>query len=214
LIGEVEGSNSMSRVLLGALSGLACCLSLSTAALASGPDPADYPLRIRIVHYNFHRPDMRESKAEVEGMPDMIDGEGHADLFENGEPRAFEFTNSCIEPLYVAYGYETLDARWKKQNKVLEVLVPGDGKRKKATTWTTFTTCELHTSMKSGIAYLWKADGSVVEVPSQAFKDWMVKWQYDPEKGKNLPVKPDADPAGKAGQDSSQPGSPAPAKPQ
>jgi hypothetical protein len=183
-------------------------------ALAAGPDLADYPLRIRIVHYNFHRPDMHESKAEVEGMPDMIDGEGHADLFENGEPRAFEFTNSCVEPLYVSFGYETLDARWKKPNKVLEVLVPGDVKKKKAATWTTFTACELHTAMQGKIAYLWKADGSVVEVPAQAFKDWMVKWQYDPEKGKNVPVTPAAAAAGGSGPSSPQPGSPQTGKPQ
>ena len=81
----------MSRVLLGAMSGLACCLALSTAALASGPDPADYPLRIRIVHYNFHRPDMRESKAEVEAF-NKADPYTQAGVFETVTIQAMRIT--------------------------------------------------------------------------------------------------------------------------
>jgi hypothetical protein len=178
----------MRRVCICIVSMLAGCLALSTAVLAGGRDPADYPLRVHILHYNSHAPNNRDSKSFT-GLPDYIEGVGHADLFENGEPRGFQFTNSCTDPLTISGSYETYPARWKKKEKTLEILVPQAGKP-----WN-MVACDLRTEMRTGLAYFWTED-SVVEESTAAFKDWMVKHQYDPEKGKDVPIEPTLAPDG------------------
>jgi hypothetical protein len=51
-------------------------------------------------------------------------------------------------------------------------------------------TCTLKVEMKDGIAFARRKDGALIEVPAAQFKEWMVKHQYDPEHGKEVPIAP------------------------
>jgi hypothetical protein len=195
LILEIERRALMRRVFILVLSGLAGCLALSPAMRASSPDPDDYPLRVHILQFNGHAPSKRDSKSFT-GMPDYIQGEGHADIFEHGEPQGFEFHNSCLQRLEVDGGYGTIPARWKKKGKTLDILVPQRGKP-----WN-MDVCELQVDMRPGLAYFW-TDDSVVEESSATFKEWMVKHLYDPEKGQDQPLDEPAEAGGGGGAGSS-----------
>jgi hypothetical protein len=171
----------MRRILLWGLSGLAVCLLLSTAVLAGGKNAADYPLRVHIFSYNGHSHYYYHSL-------DMVDGEGRANLYENGEPRGFDFSYHCADRLRVSAGYETYMARWKKPGKNIEILLPVFGKPG------AMEGCELLVDMKADTAYT-RHNGMLGEEPAAKFKDWMVKRDYDPEHSKNEPTAPAA-PAG------------------
>jgi hypothetical protein len=102
-------------------------LVLASAALAQvsvgGPtqaqDPA-YPLRVRILTRNTSR------------GPYGMRMWGRADLFGQQE-QGFEYESTCDEVLMVTHGDERYSARWKKQDKELEMLVSrvGTGKANK-----------------------------------------------------------------------------------
>jgi len=102
-------------------------LVLVSAALAQvnvgGPtevqDPA-YPLRVRILTRNGSR------------GPYGIRMWGRADLFGQQE-QGFDYETTCDEVLMVTHGDERYSARWKKQDKELEMLVSrvGTGKANK-----------------------------------------------------------------------------------
>jgi hypothetical protein len=170
----------MKRVFPFGLGAVAGCLLLSTAVLASGPDPADYPLRVLVFRNTFQPRHAREAKHFDDG-PDYVDGMGVADLFEHGAPRGFEYSYSCIEGMRASSGYETFPARWKKREKTLQILLPQPGKP-----WNSVS-CDLRTEMRDGMAFYWR-DDSVATEGTAAFKDWMVKHEYDPENDKNDPV--------------------------
>jgi hypothetical protein len=159
----------MRRILFLCLSGLASCLLISTVVLAGSRNPADFPLRVHIFSHNGVSHYYDTSLA-------LVDGEGRANLYENGEPRAFDYSYRCESRLMNSIGYETYMARWKKQGKTLELLQPVTGK-----------TCELKIDLKEALAYH-KHKGSVLEEPAAKFKEWMVRHQYDPEHGMNQPV--------------------------
>lgn len=179
----------MRRILLSFLSGLATCLFVSSVAQANGPDPEDYPLRVHILKIVVRPKDTYLAK-NPEYMADYIDGKGAADLFENGEPHGFIFTYSCMQKPDESGGYGTYPARWKKKDKVLELLLPQTGKP-----WN-METCDLEPAMRPGLAYFWNdKNDTVVEQSSAIFKDWMVKHQYDPEKGLDLPTDVDVAPS-------------------
>lgn len=171
----------MKRALLRGLSGLVACLLLSVAALAGGHNPADFPLRVHIYQHNGVSHYSR-------GTLDYVDGEGRANLFENGEPRAFEYGYRCGDRLRNSDGYETYMARWKKKDRTLEILLPVMGKPNAA------ETCELKVEMKADVVYV-RHNGSLNEAPAAKYKEWMDKHQYDPEHGKNVPVAPESAPA-------------------
>jgi hypothetical protein len=57
-------------------------------------------------------------------------------------------------------------------------------------------TCTLKVEMKDGIAFRRRKDGMLIEVPAAKFKEWMVKYQYDPEHGKEVAVPPVPEPTG------------------
>ena len=113
----------MRRVLLCGLAGLAVCVLLSTAVLAAH-NPADFPLRVHIFSHNsvshYWGPGGARSLDEV-------DGEGRANLYENGEPRGIDFRYVCGNRLMNSMGFETYPARWKKPGKELQILLPADG---------------------------------------------------------------------------------------
>jgi len=100
---------------------------LSVTALASAPNPDNYPLRVHILKYTSQT-DRRGGGKDPSGMPDLINGQGVADLFESGEPRGFEFTFSCTDPPKASSGYGSFPAKWKKKEKTLEILLPEAGK--------------------------------------------------------------------------------------
>lgn len=146
---------------------------LSAAAFAGKLNPADYPLRVHIFSYNGH-------SHYYDRSLDMVDGEGRANLYEKGEPRGVDFSYRCSDRLRVSPGYETYLARWKKPGQTLEILLPVFGKPGAA------DGCELKVLMKD-TAYT-RHNGMLGEEPAAKFKAWMVKHDYDPEHGKDLPV--------------------------
>lgn len=109
-----------------------------------------------------------------------VDGQGRANLFENGQPRGFDYTFHCSELFRASMGWETYPARWRKRNAELEIRVPVPGKPG------TSNACTLEVVMKNA-AYS-KHNGQLKEEPASEFKAWMVKHNYDPEHGKDQPT--------------------------
>jgi hypothetical protein len=153
-----------------------CLLLAATALTAESKNPADYPLRIHIFGRNqttfYHNRYAEEAK-----------GDGRANLFENSEARGVDFSFDCSEKLRASFGYETYPAKWKKPNQELVVLLPVFGKTN------SYFTCNLKTDVKD-FAYAAR-NGRMDSEPTAAFKTWMVKHEYDPEHGKNMPTKVD-----------------------
>jgi hypothetical protein len=170
------------------LTAVAVCLAFSSPALAGGPDPADYPLRVHILKSTAQPRHSREGK-HWSDAPDYVDGMGVANLFENGQPRGFQFSYSCIANLQPSSGYGTYPARWKKREKTLEILLPESGKP-----WN-LQACQLQAGMRPGLAFCWR-NGLVAEESAALLKDWMVKHQYNPEMGKDDPILSAGDAAG------------------
>lgn len=168
---KIEGAEMRSILACG----FACCLLFSTAALAGGHNTADYPLRVHIFQFNSHSHYYGPTRTL-----DVVDGEGRANLYENGEPHGFDFSYRCEERLRGSAGFETYPARWKKQQRTLEVLLPQFGKPG------SFDACEMKVEMKDTAYY--RHNGSLDEESPARFKEWMQKHQYDPEHGMNEPV--------------------------
>ena len=148
-----------------------------TSLSAESKNPADYPLRIHIFQRNettfYHHRVEEEAK-----------GEGRANLFASGEVHGVDFSFECSEKLKASFGYETYPAKWKKPDKELTVLLPVFGKTG------SFFTCDLKTDVKE-FAYV-SHNGQMSSESSAEFKAWMVKHNYDPEHGKDMPTKTDA----------------------
>jgi hypothetical protein len=147
------------------------------SANAQSKNAADYPLRVHIFSRNettfYHNRSADEAK-----------GEGRLNLFASGEVHGVDFSFDCNEKLKDSFGYETYPAKWKKPDKELTVLLPVFGKTG------SFFTCTLKTDVKN-FAYT-SQNGHMSSEPSEAFKAWMVKHAYDPEHGKDLPTKAEA----------------------
>ena len=172
----------MRRVLVSCLLGMLGSILISTSASAGTRNPADYPLRVHIFEFNgyshYYRP------GGVTNSLNNVDGEGRANLYENSEPRAIDFRYSCSQRLMVSPGFETYLARWKKPSRELEILLPVLGGKPGE-----MNTCDLKVNVKPESAYS-RHNGPLSEEPAEVFKAWMVKYQYDPEHGKNEPVRP------------------------
>ncbi|MDW5264395.1 MULTISPECIES: hypothetical protein [Acidobacteriaceae] len=156
---------------------LSLCLLLTPAVLSGASrNPADYPLRIHIFGRNqttfYHARSLDESK-----------GEGRANLFEKGEARGVDFNYACSDKLKTSFGYESYPAKWKKPGRELTVLMPVFGKSN------AYWTCNLETDVKD-FAYA-EHNGRMNSEPVEAFKTWMVKHDYDPEHGKDVPTRPE-----------------------
>ncbi len=154
---------------------LSCCVLLaSSTLLADSKNPGDYPLRVHI----FNRSEITFIHNRA---TDEAKGEGRANLFANGEVKAVDFTFDCSQKLKASFGYETYPAKWKKPGQELTVLLPVFGKTG------SFFTCNFKTDVKD-FAYIAR-DGKMASEPSAEFKAWMVRHEYDPEHGKNMPTK-------------------------
>ena len=160
--------------LFSVLAGLTFCVMFAAIAAAKS-SPADYPLRIHIfqfsAHYHYYNSNL-----------DRADGEGRANLYENGEPRGLDFNYECSIRIMASEGYETYMARWKKPGRELEILFPVIGGNPGQT-----NSCDLKVTLKDGLAFT-KRNGLFNEIPAEQFKAWMIKYGYDPEHGKNLPA--------------------------
>ena len=156
-------------------------LMSSTALVAESKNPADYPLRIHL--FGRNQTTFYHNRVEEEAK-----GDGRANLFENGMAHAVDFSYECGEKVRASFGYETYPAKWKKPGRELVVLMPVFGKTN------TYFTCDFKTDVKS-FAYATSRDGRMSEEPADQFKAWMVKHDYDPEHGKNVPAKLQADAA-------------------
>ncbi len=153
---------------------IAGCLLFSAACFGGKPNPADFPLRVHIFGFN--------GTTHYYGRAlDSVDGEGRANLYENGDPKGFDFSYNCAARLRVSPGFETYMARWKKPGQTLEILLPEFGKPN------TEESCELKVLLKD-TAYV-RRNGLLGEEPAALFKDWMVKHKYDPEHGLSDPVR-------------------------
>jgi hypothetical protein len=144
------------------------CFLFSIAAFAGTRNPADFPLRVHIFEHSSHSHYHRRALEEV-------DGEGRANLYENGLPRGFDYSYVCDKRLMNSVGYETFMARWKKPGATLQLLLPAMGE-----------TCDLKVDLKDAAYY--KHDGELKEEPAAAYKAWMDEHEYDPEHGKNEPL--------------------------
>ena len=101
-----------------------------------------------------------------------------------------DFKYKCAEGFKVSAGYHTFVARWKKEGRELQVLVP---ETKKPTS--TFE-CTLKVELKDAVVYVPRS-GEMQAVSSELYKKWMDKVQYDPEHGKETPAIPRSEaPAG------------------
>jgi hypothetical protein len=152
---------------------LASIVGAPLVAHAESHNPADYPLRIHIYRRNettFYR--NREAQE--------ASGEGRANLFEGGEPKGVDFQFECDEKLQTSSGFETFPARWKKPGQELVILQPQFGK-------SGYNTCRLKVMVKDFV-YVAR-NGNLSTEPADVFKQWMVKHDYDPEHGKDVPVR-------------------------
>jgi len=158
------------------LTSVAAIISLTTlfttVAIAASHKPEDYPLRVHILRVSSH-------EHHHKGLLESVDGEGRANVFENGEPKGIDFQYSCEARFMTSSGYETYMAKWKKPGQVLVVLTKEMGSN-------SFNTCELNTDVKDFV-YV-SHDGVVNAEPASQMKDWMAKHNYDPEHGLNEPT--------------------------
>jgi hypothetical protein len=115
------------RILLPLLLGLVLVGGVLAQVNVGGPtnvaDPA-YPLRVRILTRNT-------SGSPYGGMRMW----GRADLFTDQQEQGFDYESTCDEVVMVTHGDERYSARWKKQDKELEMLLSrvGTGKANKCT---------------------------------------------------------------------------------
>jgi hypothetical protein len=161
-------------------------LATAASGAAQSKKLADYPLRVHIFRRNettfYHMRTAEQAK-----------GEGRANLFENSQARGMDFQFNCANRLETSSGYETFPAKWKKPNQELEVLMPQFGKPDK------YDKCKFEVQMKD-FAYV-QHNGLLGVEPSDRFKEWMVKHDYDPEHGKNTPsLNPSTGPSANASQ--------------
>jgi hypothetical protein len=156
-----------------------CSFLVASALQAESKNPVDYPLRVHI----FGR---SETAFYHDRFAEDFKGDGRGNLFQNSEARGIDFSFDCSEKLRASFGYETYPARWKKAGQELVVLLPVFGKSNN------YFTCNLKTDVKD-FAYF-SHDGKLGSEPPAHFKAWMLKHDYDPEHGKNTPVKATPDP--------------------
>lgn len=156
-------------------------LLLGTAAMAGKWSAADFPLRVHIFGHNGVSHYRNQSL-------DGVDGEGRGNLFENGQPRGFDFGYRCGERLRNSVGFETYMARWKKPGRQLEILFPVLGGKPGQ-----MDSCDLDVTLKESAYFV--RNGALSEEPQDKFKAWMEKHKYDPEHGLNEPVALEPTPA-------------------
>jgi hypothetical protein len=114
---------------------------------------------------------------------------GASKSIEGGEPKGIDFQFECDSRLQTSSGYETFPAKWKKPGQELVILQQQFGK-------TNYDTCRLKVLVKDFV-YV-SHNGNLTTELVDIFKQWMAKHDYDPEHGKNTPIRttPENMPAG------------------
>jgi len=164
-----------------AIAGLAIVLWLVS------PLPVRAKVRVEEYTLRVHLFETKGTATFYSGQLDHTQGHGIGNLFDNGEPRAFQFEYNCGEQLHMTDGYETYPAKWKKPGGVLEIVTPVPGKPN------ALHTCELKVVMKDEAVFVATRghDGiNMMLVKAAPYKSWMQKEGYDPEHGKNTPLHP------------------------
>jgi len=172
----------MRNLLLRRVSVLCACLVFSLPALAGKFSAADFPLRVHVVFRNGIRHYYRAGGYAPSSSLDEVDGLGKANLFANGQPLGFDFNYQCSQPITPQTAFETFMARWKKQGRDLEIVMPVMGGKPGD-----MNSCDLKVIMKTETVYV-RRDNGIEEEPAAQYKEWMVRHQYDPEHGKDFPV--------------------------
>lgn len=157
--------------------------SLPVVARAESHNPADYPLRIHIFRRNQRTFYFNRQEEETKGQ-------GRANLFEASMPKGLDFQFDCDQRLQTSAVFETFPAKWKKPGLELVILQPQFGK-------TGYATCRLEVMMKDFV-YV-SHDGNLMTAPAEQYHTWMVRHQYDPENGKNTPLRGPIDASGANG---------------
>jgi hypothetical protein len=152
-------------------------MMMSTMLPAESKNPSDYPLRLQIFGHS-------QTTFYWRRVTDEAKGDGRADLYENGEAHGVDFNYDCGYKVRSSFGYETYPARWKKPGRELVVLLPVFGQSGK------FFTCDFNTDVKD-FTYVRTGDGLRSE-PVAQFKEWMQRHDFDPEHGKDVPVRGNA----------------------
>jgi hypothetical protein len=127
--GVLPGGNPRRRVFSFAVLGLVSCLVSTAAALAAGRNVADNSLRVHIFQFNSHSHYYHSAGYNGLSSLDGVDGEGCANLYENSQPRGFDFSYQCGERLMVSPGYEAYPARWKSRAKRWKSSCPNSASR-------------------------------------------------------------------------------------
>ena len=153
---------------------IACLLAFPLAVSAESKNLADYPLRLHVFGRN-------QTTFYHNHVEDEAKGDGRANLFENGLAHAVNFSYECSEKVRASFGFETYPAKWKKPGQELVVLMPVFGKSN------SYFTCNFKTDVKD-FTYEASKNG-LVSVRPEEYKSWMVKHDYDPEHGKNMPAR-------------------------
>lgn len=161
---------------------IAANATLDKAALA-----AQYPLRVHIYtkktkqYYSGGALDNSQVAGKQIDRRDRMslgaNGRGSGNLFENGEPRGFDFSFDCADNFIAQRGGDTYPARWLKKDKQLEIVVGYYGDKDRV------LHCTLKTEMQD-FAYH-KHNGKLVTMSIAERKQWMKDHDYDPEHGKN-----------------------------
>ncbi len=171
-------------------------LAAATAhASTRGPDLSKYPLRIHVLlsdsgnsspnitlsgggpvgidaDTGFSDPgdiDSGASDGWFQGLYIEYYGVGWADLVSPPvTTQGLRFTyDHCDSRVHVGTGFQSLSARWKKQGKQLEVLVPTEAIPGKSHTHP-FDKCTFNVTMHDGV-YLLMRNGKLVQVSQQDY---------------------------------------------
>lgn len=133
----------------------------------------DYPVRVQVYQRQVHRHYYRRHFTYVSGT-------GHGNVFEGGQARGIDFAYDCDRAFMDSAGPESYPAAWKKPGGVLTILVGKMGNPDAA--WK----CDLKVLLKE---FAYQPNGRRLNiVPLADYKAWMVRHNYDPEHGKDIPL--------------------------
>jgi hypothetical protein len=84
--------------------------TLGSLAHARVPDPSNYPLRVQIMHADWHRTAWGTT------------GFGRGNLQQDGKVQGFDYTFDCSDPFLASDGGERYLAKWKTVGSKLSIL--------------------------------------------------------------------------------------------
>ena len=130
-----------------------CFAFLFPILLAAGNNPADYPLRIQILHVHW----LHYSNGVSNGGND---GDGLGNVTDGDSIRGFEFTYGSLEELRPTELNDRYLAKWRKEPLRLEMLVEEIGNPGK------YHKFDLKTTVRDGV-YVRLRDGITIMTQPQ-----------------------------------------------